>query len=148
VSNKGIKIHQQYGIIEIKQNEKYPKFDPFILAQHASQVYFVSYPCTRRDKIHWRFVIKTRPRSRVDQRHTMEDALQEPSTMVNLVIDTDPVGELADSQGRYEEINIENFEVIGDDEEEIDVEEDECRDDDEQDPDDDEEDDDDVDDDN
>ncbi|PIN17736.1 hypothetical protein CDL12_09599 [Handroanthus impetiginosus] len=68
--------------------------------------------------------------------------------MVNLVNNTDPTGELTDSQGRYEEINIENFEVIGDEEEEIDIKEDECEDDDEQDPDNDEEDDDDVDDDN
>ena len=72
LSSQGIRIHKEYGIVDIKQNARYPKFDPFIIAQHATQVYYVPYPGRTPSQMNWRCVIKTRPRSRVDQANTEE----------------------------------------------------------------------------
>ena len=44
VLNHGVKIHKQYGIIEIHRTRWYSKYDPFIFAKNSIQVYYVSYP--------------------------------------------------------------------------------------------------------
>lgn len=87
VSNRGIRRHPQYGIIEINVKEDYPKDEPFILAQHASQVFYLPYPSKKKDKINWRVVINIRPRSRIDQRYNV---LQEPNIVSPSIINIDP----------------------------------------------------------
>ncbi|KAL1556623.1 hypothetical protein AAHA92_12218 [Salvia divinorum] len=39
---------------------EYPKYDPFVLAQQASQIYFVPFPSKKKDKVNWRAVMKVR----------------------------------------------------------------------------------------
>ncbi|KAH0696514.1 hypothetical protein KY290_013884 [Solanum tuberosum] len=56
-SHRGTKVDHQYNIIEVKHTKKYRSYDPFIIAQHAKQVYYASYPL-RRDKADWWVVIK------------------------------------------------------------------------------------------
>jgi len=55
-----------YGIFEIRHDRRYEKYDPFILAVVATQVYYMPYPQKTRDKLLWWVVIRTKPRSRVN----------------------------------------------------------------------------------
>lgn len=41
---RGTRIHDQYGIVEVRANRRYNRYDPFILASQAHQVYYASYP--------------------------------------------------------------------------------------------------------
>ena len=40
---EGTHKHNHYKIIEINHTKRYEKFDPFIIAQNARQVYYLSY---------------------------------------------------------------------------------------------------------
>ena len=40
----GTIVHPKYEIIEVNILKEYPKYDLFVLAQQASQVYFVPFP--------------------------------------------------------------------------------------------------------
>jgi hypothetical protein len=46
--NRGTRVHPQYNLVDVNSRRGYPKFDPFVLAQQSQQVYFASYPGTRR----------------------------------------------------------------------------------------------------
>ena len=77
-SHRGIKKHDKYGIVEIRSSRKYKKYDPFIFAQQAEQVYYASYPDTCRDKRDWMVVIKTKARSTITAPEAnMEEPFQE-----------------------------------------------------------------------
>ena len=49
--NMGIRVHEQYNIVEKNQRRKYDKYEPFVLAMQAVQVYFCSYPSLQKDKV-------------------------------------------------------------------------------------------------
>jgi len=49
-TSKGTRVDPKYGTVEIRMDKSYNLFDPFISAQNVRQVYYVSYPTTRRDK--------------------------------------------------------------------------------------------------
>ena len=66
----GTRVHPQYGFQEINWKRRYKKNDPFVFAQQCIQVYYTDYPGVCRSRADWRFVCKTRPRSRVEQRWT------------------------------------------------------------------------------
>jgi hypothetical protein len=40
-----VRHNQNLGLIKIKQSSMYPRHDVYILVQHATQVYYLSYPC-------------------------------------------------------------------------------------------------------
>lgn len=56
---------------------QYPANDPFVFAQQCIHVYYVDYPGVGRSRVDWRFVCKTKPRARFEQRWT------------NIVLDVD-----------------------------------------------------------
>ncbi|KAG6428173.1 hypothetical protein SASPL_112423 [Salvia splendens] len=56
----GIIVHPKFRIVEVNIHKEYPKYDPFVLAQQASQIYFVSFPSKKKDKVNWRAVLKVR----------------------------------------------------------------------------------------
>ena len=60
--NRGIRVHEQYNIVEINHRRRYDKYEPFVLAIQAAQVYFCSYPSLRKDKVDWWVVSKIKPR--------------------------------------------------------------------------------------
>ena len=64
--NVGTVVHPVYNIIDVNTRRKYAKYEPFILAAQAHQVYFCTYPSKRRDKINWVAVCKVTARSDVD----------------------------------------------------------------------------------
>jgi hypothetical protein len=67
-SNIGTRVHKHHGIVEVNSQRRYSKYEPFILAQQAIQVYYTPYPEKRRDNTNWLVVIKTKARSTIDAR--------------------------------------------------------------------------------
>ena len=123
--NHGMKVHREYGIIEIRHTRRYSRFDPFIFAENAIQVYYLPYPEKIRDKLQWWVVIKTKPRGTVDDRYTLEVAYQDNAmSHVNTIINDDPLENLRDTEGGFEEV--EGYDDTNLDIDEEDIEEDDA----------------------
>jgi len=116
--NRGVKVHPQYGIVEINHRRRYKKYDPFIIPTNAIQVYYVPYPEKIKEKVDWWVVIKTKPRGTVDDRYALEVAYQDLTTNVDSVANGDVLCNLGD-EGEYEELEtiIEVAEGIEDEDE-------------------------------
>ena len=50
VPGSGINVHKDYNLIEIKHTSHYHKYDPFVLAKQALQVYYAPYPSLKEIK--------------------------------------------------------------------------------------------------
>ena len=50
---KGMNVYRKFNLVEINHKKRYMKYEPFVLAQQAIQVYYVSYPSLKRDKANW-----------------------------------------------------------------------------------------------
>lgn len=128
VMNRGMKVHKQYGIVEIRHTRRYARFDPFIFAENAIQVYYLPYPEKIRDKVQWWVVIKTKPRGTVDDRYTLEVAYQDNAmSHVDTTMNDDPLENLRDIDGGFEEVegyDNTNLDINEEDVEEEDVEDD------------------------
>ena len=130
---RGTKVNEQYGIIQIRNNRRYGKYDPFIIAHKAIQVYFAPHPISTRDKVEWWFVIKTKARGMIEDEQTGDFAYQEDSanqSSSHIAIDLDEPVTLLDNDGRLEEVDgindgEEGFIYDNDDEEDDEVEEEE-----------------------
>ncbi|XP_052117681.1 uncharacterized protein LOC110281750 [Arachis duranensis] len=78
---KGTKVNKEYGIIQIRKNRRYGKYDPFIIAHKAIQVYFVPHPMSNtKEKAEWWFVFKTKARGEIEIETTEDFAYQEDGT--------------------------------------------------------------------
>lgn len=64
----GTRVHERYKLVEVKHTRRYPKYDPFVLAHQAQQVYFAPYPTTTNDRSQnqWWAVFKMKARSEID----------------------------------------------------------------------------------
>ncbi|XP_039118067.1 uncharacterized protein LOC120253954 isoform X2 [Dioscorea cayenensis subsp. rotundata] len=62
----GTKVHPIYKLVDINRKRIYPKYDPFVLAQQAIQVNYIDYPSTKKDKVDWLAVSKTKARRMVE----------------------------------------------------------------------------------
>ena len=49
ILNRGTRIHPQYKLVDVKSGRVFNKYEPFILAMQAAQVYFASYPTLKRN---------------------------------------------------------------------------------------------------
>jgi hypothetical protein len=65
-SPKGINVHERYKLVEVNHKRKYQKYDPFVLAHQAGQVYYATYPSTTKERDHWWATFKTKARSQID----------------------------------------------------------------------------------
>lgn len=65
---KGMRVHPKYHVVEVCQKRPYQKYEPFILAQQAQQVYFAEYPSMTRKKKDWKVVSKIKARRNVEVR--------------------------------------------------------------------------------
>ena len=70
--NSGMKVHKQYPLVDVNLKRRLNKYEPFILAMQAAQVYYFSYPSLKRDKSDWLAVCKVKARLMVDVPHTVE----------------------------------------------------------------------------
>lgn len=50
ISDRGVRVHPRFGIVEINVRRELKTNDPFILAQQAQQVYYTTFSCKRKDK--------------------------------------------------------------------------------------------------
>ncbi|XP_058765057.1 uncharacterized protein LOC131638514 [Vicia villosa] len=96
---KGTKVHPHYDIVDIKMNSKYDRYDPFIIAQKAKQVYYVPYPEMRIDKRGWNAVIKTKPRGRIEVVDIDDDTPYQDEEMAHV----EQITEIEDMAGLHDE---------------------------------------------
>ena len=59
--------------MEIRMDKSYNLVDLFVSAHNVRQVYYVSYPTTRRDKCGWCVAIKTKRRDYIESNHVQDD---------------------------------------------------------------------------
>lgn len=64
--NVGVKIHNQYKLVDINKRQKLKKFEPFVLAMQATQVCYIPYPSMKKNNIDWLAVCKVKPRGWAD----------------------------------------------------------------------------------
>lgn len=64
--NIGWKAHPQYDLTELNSRRHFQKYEPFILASQAQQVYFTEYASRKRERLDWRVVYKIRARNVID----------------------------------------------------------------------------------
>ena len=41
--NVGVKVHKDYGLVDINESRRHKKYEPFVLAMQAIQVYYQRY---------------------------------------------------------------------------------------------------------
>ncbi|KAK9094890.1 hypothetical protein Scep_026359 [Stephania cephalantha] len=63
----GTRAHRKLHLIEVHRNRRLNKYEPFILAMQACQVYYLPYPSLRRDRYEWLAVCNLHPRLAVEQ---------------------------------------------------------------------------------
>jgi len=116
-SRRGTIVDRKYGTVDICMDKRYLPFDPFILASNVRQVYYVSYPTSRKDKQGWCVAIKTKPRGRIEA-HDIEDDIPyqiDEISRVNEVIEVERVLGFQHSQVDVEEVDEEDEEFEGND---------------------------------
>ncbi|KAI5650047.1 hypothetical protein M9H77_36052 [Catharanthus roseus] len=60
-SDRRLKMHPQYEIVELHFKKRYPAYDPFVFAHQAEKVSYITYLGTKRQKIDWWPVLKSGP---------------------------------------------------------------------------------------
>ncbi|XP_049390107.1 uncharacterized protein LOC125854565 [Solanum stenotomum] len=64
--NIGVKVHNQYKLVDVNHRRRFKKYEPFILAMQATQVCYLSYPSTKKEKDDWLAVLKVNPRDVIE----------------------------------------------------------------------------------
>ncbi|GAB2287573.1 hypothetical protein Dimus_037939 [Dionaea muscipula] len=105
---QGMKVHPHYNLVEINHKKKYMKYEPFVLAQQAGQVYFTAYPSKKNDKRDWWAVCKVKERGAIDgpPQTYQEEVIEMPSQIATIV---DEPNSLVHPDGEF--INLEDVEV-------------------------------------
>jgi len=85
---RGCNVHRQYGIFEINHKRRFDKYEPFVLAQQAQQVYFTEYASKKKEKANWWVVCKTKARSTIN---ALELAYQDDEVEVQCETSLDDV---------------------------------------------------------
>jgi hypothetical protein len=58
--------HSNFGIVEIRQGSTLPRDDVYIVAQQATQVYYLPYACQTKEHLKgWDIVYKVSPRGKL-----------------------------------------------------------------------------------
>ena len=97
---------------------RYSMYDPFILSQQATPVYYLRYPGKIRDKIDWAVVVKIKSRVTVEVHNTIEKAHQEDEMVIHgcTPIEEDSLDPLQHENAELEEISQTLGDNIEDDE--------------------------------
>ncbi|KAL4567614.1 hypothetical protein LXL04_023203 [Taraxacum kok-saghyz] len=89
--NVGVKVHNEYKLVDINKRRKFKQFEPFVLALQATQVYYMPYPSMKKDNSDWLAVCKVKPRGWVDVENSENQkdvAFQEDEVEANEIIST------------------------------------------------------------
>lgn len=130
-SNMGTRVHPDYKLVDVNHKRRFNRYEPFVLALQASQVYYSTYPTIARSKPDWWAVCKIKPRSNVEvpksANTNQQSAISPPFQEEELEnhepvrIDEDP-GYLDDPEGRV--IEMDDQDVESDTEDELQSEDD------------------------
>jgi len=114
----GTRVHDRYKLVEVNHTRTYSKYDPFILAHQAHQVYFASSPSTSNDRQQkqWWAVFKTKARSEVDTSFFQEEVVS--NAILSPVDEINYANEIEEEELEEENFFEENDEVREDIEEE------------------------------
>lgn len=110
IKNRGVKIHPNYNLIDINHKRRYSNYDPFILANQASQVYYMPYTGCKRSKSDWWNVQKCKARHVVDA-PLVDLAFQadfRDDSLTNIIIVNEDVGCLSHENGENEFVDLED----------------------------------------
>ena len=103
----GMTVHQNYNMVDINYRRMYNKYEPFILAEQAAQVHYLTYPSKRRDRVNWWGVCKIKTRSELDMPDTLVSAFQDDIIDHPLIVETsDEATVLVDRSDDVEEVDI------------------------------------------
>ena len=67
----GTRIHPNYNLVEVNANKRFNKFEPFIFAIQAGQVFYLEYPTKRRRASEWLSVCRLKSRSTIEMPNTI-----------------------------------------------------------------------------
>ena len=88
-STSGTVVQKDFKLVSINHTRKYNKYEPFVLANQATQVYYCSYPSMNQVKKDWWEVCKVKARSKVELPNpttsTIEPPFQEDEMLVPLL---------------------------------------------------------------
>ncbi|XP_073015896.1 uncharacterized protein [Primulina eburnea] len=62
----GTRVHSNYKLVEVYANRRFNKFEPFIFAVQAGQVFYAKYPTIRRGPSEWIAVCRMKARSTIE----------------------------------------------------------------------------------
>lgn len=120
--NVGTRVHNEYNLVEVNYRQKLQKYEPFIIALQAQQVYYCGYPSLRNDRRDWWDVSKIMPQSTIMLAESSESqtldffAFQEDEMEIHAIKDgTDaPETSLRDPTGDIQEIEVVNVQLDDD----------------------------------
>ena len=93
--------HNNYKIIEINHTKRYATYDPFIIAQNARQVYYLSY--SGKCKLNWKVIIKIKSSGRVKAEKVFEKAYQDSKPVpLRIVVNIEISSSLHSTSGEVE----------------------------------------------
>ncbi|KAK9162582.1 hypothetical protein Syun_003484 [Stephania yunnanensis] len=62
-TQNGTQLHRKLSLVEVHKNRWFNRYEPFILAMHAHQVYYLPYPSIgRRERSDWLDICKLQPK--------------------------------------------------------------------------------------
>ena len=64
--NLGTKVHKEYKLVQVNRKWRFRRYEPFVLAMQADQVYFCKYLNLRCEKSDWWSIFKIKSRAIVD----------------------------------------------------------------------------------
>ncbi|KAL0919296.1 hypothetical protein M5K25_011382 [Dendrobium thyrsiflorum] len=116
MQNKGTRVHPLYGITEVKHGRRYEKYNTFIIASKATQVFFANYLSRLRVNQDWLVVIKTKPKEDIENTASIPAAHQEEcmSNFKELANDEDDQIIANETELQLEEVDLDIEENIED----------------------------------
>ena len=90
----GTRIHPRYKLVDVDIGRSYRKYDPFVLASHAFQVYYLPYPSLKQNMKDWRAVCKVRWKRFEESAFQLEE--KSPDFVVNEDVSEEIVASLRD----------------------------------------------------
>ena len=90
----GTRIHPRHKLVDVHIGRSYRKYDPFVLASQASQVYYLPYPSLKQNMKDWRAICKVRSKHFEERAFQLEE--KSPDFMVNEDVSEEIVAPLRD----------------------------------------------------
>ena len=83
----GTRSHHEYKLVDVNHTRRFNRYEPFILAEQAMQVYYASYPSTRKNMCNWWAVCKIKARGVVEVAETSKILLSNAGAFQEDVIE-------------------------------------------------------------